>query len=69
MMTPHWVTARGERIALQNMSAEHIKNVMQYLATGDGDHGPMLRDGCSGFSNAEWLRLCASELLHRRRCR
>jgi hypothetical protein len=69
MRTPDWVTARGERVPLQRMSDQHIKNVMQYIATGDGEHGPMLRDGCSGFSNAEWLRLCASELLRRSRYR
>jgi hypothetical protein len=69
MRTPDWVTACGERIPLQNMSDEHIRNVMRYLATGDGEHGPMLRDGCSGFSNAEWLCLCASELFRRRRHR
>ena len=69
MRTPEWVTARGERIALRNMSAEHIKNVMRYLVIGQGEHGPMLREGCSGFSNSEWLRLCACELLRRRRYR
>ena len=69
MRTPDWVTARGELVPLQHMADQHIKNVMQYIATGDGEHGPMLRDGCSGFSNAEWLRLCASELLRRSRYR
>ena len=69
MRTPEWITARGEHIALQNMTDEHIRNVRGYLAIGDGVHGPMLRQGCSGFSNAEWLRLCACELLRRRRYR
>lgn len=49
------------------MADDHIKNVMGYLATGDGQYGPMTRPGCSGFSNAEWLQLCAAELTRRHR--
>lgn len=67
MHTPHWVTATGEQIPLTTMSEDHIRNVMVYLTLGDGAHGPMVRTGCSGFANSEWLRLCAVELARRRR--
>jgi hypothetical protein len=65
MRTPKWVTSRGEAIPLALMSDTHVRAVMRYLITGVGDRGPMLRTGCSGFSNSEWLLLCASELLRR----
>jgi hypothetical protein len=67
MNTPAWVTASGEHIPLGSMAEDHIKNVMRYLLAGDGDHGPMTRPGCSGFTNGEWLRLCAAELTRRHR--
>lgn len=65
MNTPDWVTASGEHISLASLSDDHIRNVMRYLEAGDGEFGAMLRPGCSGFSNAEWLRLCAVELKRR----
>lgn len=67
MQTPEWVTASGEHIPLANMSDDHVRNVMLYLQVGDGEFGPMVRPGCSGFTNAEWLHLCAAELSRRAR--
>lgn len=67
MKTPQWVTSSGERVALAQMSDAHVQAVMRYLTTGDGEYGRMERPGCSGFSNAEWVQLCAAELLRRAR--
>jgi hypothetical protein len=67
MKTPNWVTACGDQLPLANMSDEHVHKVVLYLTLGDGEHGLMLRTGCNGFSNAEWLRLCAVELTRRQR--
>lgn len=47
------------------MSTEHIISVQRYLRAGIGEYGPMLRSGCSGFSNSEWLWLLAAELRRR----
>jgi hypothetical protein len=65
MLTPEWVTACGEHILLARMSDDHIRNVIAYLASGDGVYGPMVRSGCAGFTNAEWVQLCAVELTRR----
>jgi hypothetical protein len=67
MHTPDWVTASGEHIPLANMTDDHVRNVMRYLVKGDGEFGPMVRPGCSGFTNDEWRRLCAVELTRRSR--
>jgi hypothetical protein len=69
MRTPEWVTACGGHIRLAEMSDDHIRNVVSYLALGDGVYGPMLRPGCGGFANSEWLQLCAVELAKRQRRR
>lgn len=69
MLTPEWVTASGEHISLAQMSDDHIRNVIAYLASGHGAYGPMLRPGCTGFANSEWLQLCAVELTKRHRIR
>ncbi len=65
MLTPDWVTACGEHISLAQMSNDHIRNVIAYLHAGDGVYGPMLRPGCAGFTNGEWLQLCTVELTKR----
>jgi len=49
------------------MSSDHIRNATNYLRVGTGEYGPMLRPGCSGFTNGEWLLLFAAELLRRSR--
>lgn len=67
MLTPKWVTSRGDEVPLALMSDAHIQAVIRYLSLGNGDLGPMLRSGCSGFTNEEWLMLCASELARRSR--
>lgn len=67
MITPEWTTHSGQRIPLASMSDDHIRNVVLYLTRGDGEHGQMLRPGCSGFLNSEWLLLCAAELRRRQR--
>lgn len=67
MITPQWVTHTGKLIPLASMSDDHVRNVMRYLVQGDGEFGPMVRTGCSGFSNSEWLLLCAAELKRRQR--
>jgi hypothetical protein len=67
MITPEWVTNAGKGIRLANMSDDHIRNVIRYLTMGNGEYGPMLRPGCNGFTNGEWLQLCASDLARRQR--
>jgi hypothetical protein len=67
MKTPDWVTACGDEIPLACMTADHIQNAMSYLHAGTGEFGPMVRSGCSGFSNAEWMRLFTAELGRRNR--
>lgn len=65
MLTPEWVCADGSAVRLGAMSTSHILNARDYLLTGAGPYGPMLRAGCSGFSNHEWIRLFEGELLRR----
>jgi hypothetical protein len=65
--TPDWITARGIPIPLANMTSAHITAVMHYIRLGTGEYGPLLRTGCSGFTNSEWLALCGTELLKRAR--
>jgi hypothetical protein len=67
MITPDWVTHGGQQIQLSRMTSAHIRAVIRYLQVGDGEHGPMLRAGCSGFSNFEWILLCKCELTRRAR--
>jgi hypothetical protein len=67
MQTPAWICADGEAICLSAMSRAHILNARAYLLTGNGPHGPMLRQGCSGFTNAEWVLLFEVELWKRAR--
>jgi hypothetical protein len=67
MQTPQWICHDGTGVPLSSMSTEHALNVLRYLRRGDGDHGPMLRQGCSGFSNHEWVRLLGAELCLRAR--
>jgi hypothetical protein len=67
MKTPDWITADGTYIPLSEMASPHIMNVMVYIARGTGEYGPLVRAECSGFTNAEWLELCRSELLKRSR--
>lgn len=62
MRTPIWICHEGTRIRLSDMSAEHIGNAIRYLETGEGEHGPMLRAECSGFTNSEWIKLLRAEL-------
>lgn len=65
MQTPLWIRADGTPIRLSGMSTEHVRNALRYVHLGNGNHGPLLRSGCSGFTNAEWLLLFAAELLRR----
>lgn len=67
MLTPKWECADGTTVRLGAMSTSHIVNARDYLLTGTGPYGPMLRPGCSGFSNAEWIQLFEVELLRRSR--
>jgi hypothetical protein len=67
LKAPFWVTASGEEIALALMPSDHIRNAANYLRVGTGEYGPMLRPGCSGFTNAEWLHLFSAELARRSR--
>lgn len=67
MLTPKWVTAAGEEIRLGLMTSDHVRAVIRYLRVGNGDLGPMTRPGCAGFTNAEWILLCACELARRAR--
>lgn len=65
MLTPLWIRANGKPVRLGQMSTAHILNVLRYLRTGDGEYGPMVRPGCSGFTNAEWMQLLEAELRYR----
>lgn len=67
MLTPDWICADGTAISLGYMSTSHILNARTYLLDGTGPHGPMLRTGCSNFTNAEWIRLFEVEVLRRLR--
>lgn len=67
MRTPDWICHDSTAVCLSVMSTPHIFNVLTYLRTGTGPHGPMLRGECSGFTNAEWFRLLEAELLLRSR--
>ena len=67
MQTPFWICADATPVRLNEMSTEHVRAVLRYLHVGAGDKGPMLRPGCSGFTNAEWLRLLEVELRRRSR--
>jgi hypothetical protein len=67
MKTPEWTTAGGDAIPLSEMSTKHIQNVLIYIARGTGEHGPLTRPGCAGFSTGEWVALCRAELTRRSR--
>lgn len=67
MLTPDWICADGAAIRLGYMSISHMLNARNYLLTGTGPHGPMRRTECSGFTNAEWVRLFEAEVLRRLR--
>ena len=65
MLTPEWVCNDGLPVRLGVMSTPHIVNAMAYLLLGTGPEGPMLRPGCSGYSNREWILLFETELRRR----
>lgn len=67
MKTPDWIKADGSAIPLGAMSTDHIIAAKNYIIVGTGRHGRMLRNGCSGFTNAEWIRLFNAELTRRSR--
>jgi len=67
MLTPDWECADGTAVSLSRMSSSHIHNARTYLLSGTGPHGPMLRTGCSGFTNSEWVKMFEVELLKRSR--
>lgn len=67
LLTPYWVTHEGLSIRLAFMSTDHIRAAMEYIKKGDGRHGPVLRRGCSGFTNCEWMLMMAAELARRAR--
>lgn len=62
MEMPVWICADGTPVRLSDMTDEHVRRALRYLHLGTGDLGPMLRGGCSGFSNREWLLLMSAEL-------
>lgn len=57
-----WTTDKAGDIALGAMSTKHILNAIGYLQSGR-----MGRNGCNGFTNAEWVTLFQVELLRRQR--
>jgi hypothetical protein len=65
--TPDWICNDGTAVCLSSMSNSHVLGAWTYLRSGTGPYGPMLRDGCSGFTNVEWLVLFETELLRRSR--
>lgn len=67
MLAPEWICDDGTAISLVRMSTAHILNARAYLLAGTGPHGPMLRNECSGFTNAQWVRLFEAEILRRLR--
>lgn len=68
MLAPFWICADGTAIRLAEMSTEHVRAALRYLHAGSGDKGPMLRPGCSGFTNEEWVTLLEVELRRRACC-
>lgn len=66
MRTPDWIDAYGRLIQLSAMTSNHIRNV-RYIVRRDGALGPLLRGGCSGFTNHEWVQLMGAELTRRAR--
>ncbi len=67
MLAPEWICDDGTAISLVRMSTAHILNARAYLLTGTGPYGSMLRTECSGFTNAQWVRLFEAEILRRLR--
>jgi hypothetical protein len=67
VLAPNWICDDGTAISLIRMSTAHILNARAYLLSGTGPHGPMLRNECSGFTNAQWVRLFEAEILRRLR--
>jgi hypothetical protein len=65
METPLWICSDSTAVRLSEMSTAHVRNALLYLQAGTGEYGPMLRPGCSGFTNSEWLRLFEAELRRR----
>jgi hypothetical protein len=65
--TPYWICDDGTAVVVSAMSSAHVFNALTYLRTGTGPHGPMLRWGCSGFTNAEWILIFETQLLVRSR--
>ena len=55
-------SALGTRIVATMVAIGDIRNAMHCIQVGNGRLGPLLRPGCSAFTNAEWLRLMAAEL-------
>ena len=58
-----WIQGDGKPIALADMNYRHICNA-QLMIT----YGRLRRQGCSGLTNQEWLRVFSNELLLRK-CR
>lgn len=67
MQTPEWIDGYGRSISLATMSSPHIRNAIAYIQWGNGNLGPLVRTGCSGFTNGEWLLSMATELMRRAR--
>jgi hypothetical protein len=67
MLTPEWIRADGRAVRLALMTNAHMRNAITYLRAGTGELGPMLRTGCNGFSNHEWIQLFSTELRRRSR--
>lgn len=59
-MIVEWVPDRGPPIPLGLMSTAHVRNCIAFLLSGQ-----MVRPGCSGFTNAEWLMIFRCELVKR----
>lgn len=67
MLSPRWGDAAGVPHPLGEMTTAHILNAQRYVRAGNGEFGPMLRAGCSGFGNREWDVLFETELVRRAR--
>jgi hypothetical protein len=65
--TSDWICHDGSAVRLALMTSAHMRNALEYLRIGTGQFGPMLRYGCSGFTNQEWIQLFRAELLRRSR--
>ena len=61
-MIIEWITKTGQHVPLGSMETRHILNCLHMIR-----QGRLRRPSCSGFTNAEWVHIFATELTRRTR--